>query len=58
MLVIFHLIMALAVTGHVIAVVISLRKRQGLSPAVHRPAKMADVRVLLQVGLGIGYLDF
>ena len=54
MLVIFHLIMALAVTGHVIAVVISLRKRQGLSPAVHRPAKWLMFGVLLQVGLGIG----
>ena len=54
MLVVFHLVMALAVTMHVVAVAWSVYKRKELAPTIRRPAFGLVAVVILQVGLGVG----
>ncbi|MBA60848.1 MAG: cytochrome oxidase assembly protein [Planctomycetaceae bacterium] len=51
-LVVFHLIMALAVMVHVIALAVNLRKHKELAVSIRRAGKWLAGLVLLQVGLG------
>lgn len=52
-LVICHLMMALVVTGHIVAVARSLRNCKSLAPIIRQSGKWLIGLVLLQVGLGV-----
>ncbi len=54
MLVVFHVIMAVVVTGHIVAVALNLRQSKRLAPKIRRSGKWLLGLVLLQVGLGVG----
>lgn len=54
MLVVFHVIMGLVVTGHIVAVALSLRQSKQLAPKIRQSGKWLLGLVLLQVGLGVG----
>ena len=54
MLVVFHVIMGVLVTGHIVAMALNLRQSKGLAPKIRQSGKWLLGLVLLQVGFGVG----
>ena len=54
MLVIFHIGMALAVTGHIVMLCLAIRRTKNLPKSIHSGAKQMGILIFVQLLMGMG----